>query len=108
MQLRDRGLLALDDPIVKYVPEFRRVHNPFGDVAQVTIRHMMTHSSGLRAPTWPWGGDQPWHPFEPTDWEQLVAMLPYTAAEFRPGHEVQLFESRRDLPRPDHSAPVRR
>ena len=85
MQLRDRGLLALDDPIVKFVPEFRRVHNPFGDVSQVTIRHMMTHSSGLRAPTWPWGGDQPWHPFEPTEWEQLVAMLPYTQLNFAPG-----------------------
>jgi CubicO group peptidase (beta-lactamase class C family) len=85
MQLRDRGLLALDDPIVKYVPEFGKVHNPYGDVAQVTIRHMMTHSSGLRAPTWPWGGDQPWHPFEPTQWEQLVAMLPYTQLNFAPG-----------------------
>jgi CubicO group peptidase (beta-lactamase class C family) len=85
MQLRDRGLLALDDPIVKYVPEFRRVHNPFGDVAQVTIRHMMTHSSGLRASTWPWGGDEPWHPLEPTDWEQLAAMLPYTQLNFAPG-----------------------
>jgi len=39
----------------------------------------------LRAPTWPWGGDQPWHPFEPTDWEQLVAMLPYTQLNFAPG-----------------------
>ena len=85
MQLRDRGLLSLDDPIVKYVPEFGKVHNPYGDVAQVTIRHMMTHSSGLRAPTWPWGGDQPWHPFEPTQWEQLVAMLPYTQLNFAPG-----------------------
>ena len=85
MQLRDRGLLALDDPIVKYVPEFRQLHNPFGDPSQVTIRHMMTHSSGLRAPTWPWGGDQPWHPFEPTRWEQLVAMLPYTELNFAPG-----------------------
>ena len=28
MQLRDRGLLALDDPVVKHVPELRRVHNP--------------------------------------------------------------------------------
>jgi CubicO group peptidase (beta-lactamase class C family) len=85
MQLRDRGLLSLDDPIVKYVPEFSRVHNPFGEIAQVTIRHMMTHSSGLRAPTWPWGGDQPWHPFEPTQWEQLVAMFPYTQLNFAPG-----------------------
>src|SRR5262245_44513925 len=85
MQLRDRGRLRLDDPVVKYVPEFQRVHNPFGDVSQVTIRHMMTHSSGLRARTWPWGGDQPWHPFEPTDWQQLVAMLPYTQLNFAPG-----------------------
>ena len=33
MQLRDRGLLSLDDPVVKYVPELREVHNPFGDIA---------------------------------------------------------------------------
>jgi CubicO group peptidase (beta-lactamase class C family) len=85
MQLRDRGRLSLDDPIVKFVPEFRAVHNPFGDIEQVTVRHMMTHSSGLRAPSWPWGGDKPWHPFEPTRWEQLVAMFPYTELNFRPG-----------------------
>ncbi|OFW08683.1 MAG: hypothetical protein A3H96_08425 [Acidobacteria bacterium RIFCSPLOWO2_02_FULL_67_36] len=85
MQLRDRGLLSLDDPVVKYVPEFRRAHNPYGDISQVTIRHMMTHSSGLRAGTWPWGGDKPWQPFEPTSWDQLVAMLPYTELMFAPG-----------------------
>ena len=85
MQLRDRGLLALDDPIVKYVPELRRVHNPFGDISQVTIRHLMTHSGGFRAGTWPWGGDEPWHPFEPTEWEQVAAMLPYTRILFEPG-----------------------
>jgi CubicO group peptidase (beta-lactamase class C family) len=85
MQLRDRGRLSLDDPIVKFVPEFRAVHNPFGDIGQVTIRHMMTHSSGLRASTWPWGGDKTWQPFEPTRWEQLVAMFPYTELNFAPG-----------------------
>ncbi len=85
MQLRDRGLLALDDPIVKYVPELRAVHNPFGDMTQVTIRQLMSHTAGFRAPTWPWGGDQPWHPFEPTRWEQVVAMLPYTELLFAPG-----------------------
>jgi len=85
MQLRDRGLLSLDDPIVKYVPELARVHNPFGDIAQVKIRHLMSHSGGFRAGTWPWGGDKPWHPFEPTRWEQVVAMLPYTEILFEPG-----------------------
>src|SRR5262249_15961753 len=53
MQLRDRGLLSLDDPAVKYVPELRQVHNPYGDISQVTIRHLMSHSAGFRAPTWP-------------------------------------------------------
>jgi CubicO group peptidase (beta-lactamase class C family) len=85
MQLRDRGLLSLDDPVVKYVPELRLAHDPFGDISQVKIRHLMSHSAGFRASTWPWGGDQPWHPFEPTRWEQIVAMLPYTEVQFAPG-----------------------
>jgi CubicO group peptidase (beta-lactamase class C family) len=85
MQLRDRGLLGLDDPVVKYVPELRRVHNPHGDISQVTVRHLMSHSGGFRAGTWPWGGDEPWHPFEPTEWTQLVAMFPYTQVLFKPG-----------------------
>jgi CubicO group peptidase (beta-lactamase class C family) len=89
MQLRDRGLLSLDDPAIKYVPELRDVHNPFGDMSQVTIRHLMTHSGGFRSGTWPWGGDQPWHPFEPTRWAQVVAMLPYTEILFKPGTQYR-------------------
>jgi CubicO group peptidase (beta-lactamase class C family) len=85
MQLRDRGLLRLDDPVVNYVPELRAVHDPFGDISRITIRHLMTHSAGFRNPTWPWGGDKPWQPFEPTEWSQLVAMFPYTEIEFEPG-----------------------
>src|SRR6476646_24377 len=85
MQLRDRGLLSLDDPVVKYVPELRLAHDRFGDISQVKIRHLMSHSAGFRGSTWPWGGDKPWHPFEPTTWEQLVAMLPYTDVLFAPG-----------------------
>ncbi len=85
MQLRDRGRLSLDDPAVKYIPELRAVHDPFGDMSEVTIRRLMSHSAGFRSPTWPWGGDKPWHPFEPKQWSQLVAMLPYTEIEFQPG-----------------------
>ncbi len=85
MQLRDRGLLKLDDPIIKYLPELRAVHNPHGDLSQITIKHLMTHSAGFRAPTWPWGGDKDWQPHEPQHWEQLVAMLPYTEILFKPG-----------------------
>jgi CubicO group peptidase (beta-lactamase class C family) len=84
MQLRDRGLLSLDDPIVRYVPELARVHNPFGDTDKITIRQLMSHSAGFRGGTWPWR-DQDWQPFEPPGWQQLEAMLPYTEVLFKPG-----------------------
>src|SRR5215475_14184003 len=58
MQLRDRGLLKLDDPIIKYLPELSAVHNPFGEMSQITIEHLLTHTAGSRARTWPWGGDK--------------------------------------------------
>ena len=85
MQLRDRGRLSLDDPITMYLPELRMVHDTFGSVDDITLRMLMQHSAGFRNPTWPWSGDQPWHPFEPTEWSQVVAMLPYTEILFQPG-----------------------
>ena len=84
MQLRDRGLLSLDDPITRYVPELARVHNPFGPADQITIRMLMSHSAGFRGGTWPWRNEE-WQPFEPPGWAQLEAMLPYTRVLFRPG-----------------------
>jgi len=84
MQLRDRGLLSLDDPVIRYVPELARVHNPFGGTDAITIRQLMSHSAGFRNGTWPWR-DQDWQPFEPASWAQLEAMLPYTRVLFAPG-----------------------
>lgn len=84
LQLRDRGLLKLDDPIVKYVPELAKVHNPFGDTGVITIRQLLSHSAGFRNGTWPWR-DKEWQPFEPPSWKQLEAMLPYTEVQFKPG-----------------------
>jgi CubicO group peptidase (beta-lactamase class C family) len=86
MQLRDRGLLRLDDPLIKYIPELAVVHDGYGSIGQVTIRHMMSHSGGFRNGTWPWRDDgKDWQPFEPTQWSQIVAMLPYTEVGFAPG-----------------------
>lgn len=85
LQARDRGLLSLDDPITKYLPELRKVHNPYGSMDAITLRHLMTHSAGFRDATWPWKRGKAWEPFEPTEWSQLVAMLPYSEIEFEPG-----------------------
>lgn len=85
MQLRDRGLLKLDDAVTKYLPELRKVHNSHGSMDEITIRHLMTHSAGFRGGTWPWGSGAEWEPFEPTEYSQLVAMFPYTEIRFKPG-----------------------
>ncbi len=85
MQLRDRGLIKLDDPVTKYVPELRKIHNSFGSMDEITIRHLLTHSGGFRNGTWPWRNNKPWEPFEPTEWSQLVAMFPFTEVLFEPG-----------------------
>jgi CubicO group peptidase (beta-lactamase class C family) len=89
LQLRDRGKLSLDDSAVRYVPELRQVHDAFGSIDAVTIRDLLTHSGGFRNPTWPWDCEDAsncdWQPFEPTQWAQVVAMLPYTQVAFRPG-----------------------
>src|SRR5580658_8251348 len=89
LQLRDRGLLSLDDPAVRYVPELRQVHSDYGPIDAISIRHLLTHSAGFRNPTWPWDCDDSancdWQPFEPTRWTQVAAMLPYTHIAFAPG-----------------------
>jgi uncharacterized protein YbbC (DUF1343 family)/CubicO group peptidase (beta-lactamase class C family) len=43
MLLVERGLVDLDAPVKTYIPEFTG-----GDKETVTVRHLMTHTSGLR------------------------------------------------------------
>ena len=85
MQLRDRGKLSLDDKIVKWVPELRAMHDPYGMMDSITIRMLLSHTAGFQNGTWPYSKGRPWEPFEPTTWNQLVAMMPYQQLEFRPG-----------------------
>lgn len=42
MWLRDRGLLQLTDAVQKHLPEFKG-----GDRDRITIKHLLTHTSGL-------------------------------------------------------------
>lgn len=85
MQLRDRGRLSLDDRITSYIPELRLVHDPFGSMDNITLRMLLSHSAGFQDPTWPYKQGKPWEPFEPTTWNQLVAMMPYQEVGFEPG-----------------------
>jgi CubicO group peptidase (beta-lactamase class C family) len=85
MQLRDRHRLSLDDRVTSYIPELRQVHDPFGSMDAITIRMLLSHTAGFQDPTWPYRAGKPWEPFEPTRWEQLVAMMPYQEIAFPPG-----------------------
>lgn len=46
MQLRDAGKLCLDDPVEKYLPEFR-MKSRFGDQRPPTFRQVVSHVAGL-------------------------------------------------------------
>ena len=46
MQLRDAGKLCLDDPIVRYLPEFK-LKSRFIDPREPTFRQVVAHAAGL-------------------------------------------------------------
>ncbi|HEX2253656.1 MAG TPA: serine hydrolase domain-containing protein [Thermoanaerobaculia bacterium] len=60
-QLWENGLLALDDPVARHLPEFAA-----GGKERVTIRHLLTHTAGIRMLQTGW-------PDEP--WEALIARV---------------------------------
>jgi CubicO group peptidase (beta-lactamase class C family) len=47
MLLDDDGKLSVDDPVERYLPEFADLETADGRTARVTIRHLLTHTSGL-------------------------------------------------------------
>ena len=46
LQLRDAGRLTLDDPVTRHLPWFK-IRNKHPEGPSVTIRHLLTHTSGL-------------------------------------------------------------
>ncbi len=77
MQLRDAGKLGLDDPVSKYLPWFK-VSSRFSDAPAITLRHLLTHTSGLpREAAFPYWTDNAF----PT-LEEIKATLPGQEAIF--------------------------
>jgi CubicO group peptidase (beta-lactamase class C family) len=46
MALVERGTVQLDDPVTRWLPEFRP-NLPNGDEARIEVRHLLTHTAGL-------------------------------------------------------------
>jgi CubicO group peptidase (beta-lactamase class C family) len=47
MMLQEEGKLSIDDPVSKYIPEFAGLKTPSGKRANLTLRQLLTHTSGL-------------------------------------------------------------
>ena len=52
MALVEDGILDLDTPVIQYLPAFKMADPRAGDI---TVRHLLNHSSGLPGSTWPEG-----------------------------------------------------
>ena len=47
LMLQDEGKLSVGDPVSKYLPEFADQKGPDGKPAVVTLKHLLTHTSGM-------------------------------------------------------------
>jgi CubicO group peptidase (beta-lactamase class C family) len=98
MTLVDAGKLALDDPVEKYLPEFREQTDTNGAHHVFTIRHLMSHTSGLvpnpptRRSGWPLGGplDDFWLQKNLPEVVQLIAR---SQLRFKPGAKFEYSNS---------------
>jgi CubicO group peptidase (beta-lactamase class C family) len=68
-QVWERGKIALDDPVAKYIPAFGAKGKD-----RITIRHLLTHTGGFRAAVGPWTADP---------WDDIIAQI--CDAEIEPG-----------------------
>ncbi len=73
LNLRDEGRLTLEDPVARHLPEFGAENS---HVKPVTIRHLLTHTSGL--------ADKPAET-KPKTLAELVALYPAQPPRFAPG-----------------------
>jgi CubicO group peptidase (beta-lactamase class C family) len=50
LMLQDEGKLNVSDPVAKYLPEFATLKTPSGQPANITIKQLLTHTSGVADP----------------------------------------------------------
>jgi CubicO group peptidase (beta-lactamase class C family) len=82
MMMQDEGKLSVDDPVSKYLPEFKGLMDASGKEVEVTIEQCLTHSAGLSEVS----------PQESGDIATLKDLMPLIVAkpvQFAPGTKWQ-------------------
>jgi CubicO group peptidase (beta-lactamase class C family) len=86
LMLQDEGKLSVDDPVAKYLPELAKLRTPSGQPAKLTLRHLLTHTSGMAEAT----------PQESRAARTLADLIPHYAEkplQFEPGSKWEYCQS---------------
>lgn len=86
MMLQDEGKLSVEDPVSKYIPEMAQLKGRDGTPAKVTLRHLLTHTSGMAEAT----------AEESKAAKQLADLIPVFVSkplQFEPGSKWQYCQS---------------
>jgi CubicO group peptidase (beta-lactamase class C family) len=89
MRLVDEGVVGLDDPVLRHLPELAGLDDPEGHVGGVTFRLLSSHQSGLiREPRLQGAASGPIERWE----EQVLQSIPATSFAHSPG-EATLYSN---------------
>src|ERR1017187_3823065 len=86
LMLQDEGKLSVDDPVAKYLPELGDLKTAAGKSAKLTLRHLLTHTSGMSEAT----------AAQRKTAHSLADMIPFYVGkplEFEPGSKWQYCQS---------------
>jgi len=84
MQLQEKGLLNVNDPISKYLPDY-----PNGE--KITIHHLLTHTSGI--PNFTSFPEYQRSIMLPSSVEKTIQLFKYKPLEFTPGEKFSYSNS---------------
>lgn len=86
MRLVDRGVVSLDDPVTRYLPEFTAVRDARPGAPPVTLHHLASHTAGLiREPELEGAASGPIAGWE----DRILASIPRTRFDSVPGMRYQ-------------------
>ena len=86
VMMQEEGKLSVDDPVAKYLPELGKLKTAEGRSAKLTLRHLLTHTSGMPEAT----------PEQYKTARSLTDVIPFYAErplKFEPGTKWQYCQS---------------